>query len=496
VPAARQQRVYLHIGEPKTATTFIQHVIWGNRARLAEQGVLLPGYSRRDHTRASRDLREAPRAATDPADPWAGEWDVLAQQAMRTRDAAIISDELLVACNARQADRAVRSLLDAELHVIITVRDYAALLPAEWQETIKCRGTTPWEEWLDGVIDAGAAGDRRRKSFFWTVHDTLVALEMWSRQLPPDRVHVITVPRNSSADVLWGRFAEVVGIDSAGIDLRDARANSSLGLPETEFLRRMNEALHEEMPDWYYTRYIKQILAHDVLSARPRRQRLVLPPGPAAWASEQSERLVVSLRDAKYHIAGDLGELLPDPAAGRYVAPADEPAEQLLDVAIHAAAVLADSRYREMYPTPRPRRRLSPRQRVSQLKWMVLNGHRTRRVLRKRSQHQAVRRLRVAIWWVLMRPTRHRQLAAERIEGPPAAWLAGGRPGLTGVDPQLRSGIPSARDGQSLAARRTVSQAGPNAEIPVARAQADPADPDAGPETASAPSGSGSGQGS
>ena len=44
-------------------------------------------------------------------------------------------------CTARQADRAVRSLFPAEVHVVLTVRDFATLLPAEWQEKVKCRGT-------------------------------------------------------------------------------------------------------------------------------------------------------------------------------------------------------------------------------------------------------------------------------------------------------------------------------------------------------------------
>ena len=60
-------------------------------------------------------------------------------------------------CTARQADRAVRSLFPAEVHVVLTVRDFATLLPAEWQEKVKCRGTARWEEWLDRVIDTGSA---------------------------------------------------------------------------------------------------------------------------------------------------------------------------------------------------------------------------------------------------------------------------------------------------------------------------------------------------
>jgi len=35
--------VYLHIGEPKTGTSYLQNSLWSNRAGLAAQGVVLPG---------------------------------------------------------------------------------------------------------------------------------------------------------------------------------------------------------------------------------------------------------------------------------------------------------------------------------------------------------------------------------------------------------------------------------------------------------------------
>lgn len=303
-------RIYLHIGEPKTGTTFLQDVMWGNRPLLAAQGVVLPGYSHQDHSRASRDLRETPRVASDPAQPWAGEWDVLTRQALCARQTAVISDELLAACTARQADRAVRSLLAAEVHVILTVRDFATLLPAEWQEKVKCGSTDRWEEWLDWITDIGPAADRRSRAWFWNVHDTLAVLDAWSQHIPPDHVHVITMPREGPAGELWMRFASVLGLESRGLDLTRARANSSLGLPEAELLRRMNEALPGEMPEWFYTRHIKRILAHDILGARPRRTRLAVPAARQPWARDQAEGLVAGLRDAKFAVVGDLGELL------------------------------------------------------------------------------------------------------------------------------------------------------------------------------------------
>jgi hypothetical protein len=389
--------------------------MWDNRSWLSCRGVLLPGYGHQDHSRASRDLREAPRTASDPADPWAGEWEVLTRQALRGRQSAVISDELLAVCTARQADRAVRSLFPAEVHVVLTVRDFATLLPAEWQEKVKCRGTARWEEWLDRVIDTGTAEDRRRQAWFWNAHDTLAILDAWSQHIPPDHVHVITMPRSGPANLLWMRFAAVLGIDPGGADLTRARANSSLGLGEAEFLRRMNEALPQELPDWFYTRNIKRILAHDVLSDRPRQARLGLPAGREAWAREQAEQLVRGLRDSKYHVVGELGELLPRPVTGRHAAggplepargPASGPtAEQLLEVAVHAAAALAGRHFQQRYPAAAPRRRLGPPQQMARrLQWKVLNGPRMRRLLRNASHRPAVRRLRVVIWCVLTRP--------------------------------------------------------------------------------------------
>jgi hypothetical protein len=409
LPDTRGPRVYVHIGEPKTGTTFLQDALWANRARLAAQGLQLPGYSDRDHSRASRDLRETPRPASDPADPWTGEWDVLAGQALCARDRAVISNELLAASSPQQAERAVCSLLRAEVHVVVTVRNFAAFLPAEWQEAVKCRGTTGWEAWLDAVIAAEGAADRRRRSWFWRVHDTLALLDMWSQHIPPDQVHVVTVPHQAPGRLLWTRFAAAMEIDPGGCDVTRGRRNSSLGYAETEFLRRMNEALPADLPDWFYAREIKQILAHGVLSDRPHHARLVLPPSHAAWAAEQAEILLAGLRDAKYDIVGDLADLRPAEEAGR-TSPADQPAlqraEQQLEAAAQAAAGLADRCHQVLYPVRQRQPHRSARQRASDIKWALLNGPKVRRVLRRASHRAAVRRLRVLIWCVLIRPGR------------------------------------------------------------------------------------------
>jgi hypothetical protein len=49
--------VYLHIGEPKTGTTYIQKTLWTNRRRLARNGLFYPASKDTDHWAAAQDLR-------------------------------------------------------------------------------------------------------------------------------------------------------------------------------------------------------------------------------------------------------------------------------------------------------------------------------------------------------------------------------------------------------------------------------------------------------
>lgn len=56
VSESNGSRVYLHVGAPKTGTTFLQGVLGKNRDTLKQQGVWLPGASAEDHFRAGFDL--------------------------------------------------------------------------------------------------------------------------------------------------------------------------------------------------------------------------------------------------------------------------------------------------------------------------------------------------------------------------------------------------------------------------------------------------------
>ena len=394
-------KVLLHIGEPKTGTTFLQHVMWRNRDELSAQGVVLPGHHPQDHYRASQDLRGIPKLASDPAGSWTGEWEILARQAQQAPRVGVISHELFSAADPEQAERAVRSLQPAEVHVVITVRDMATLLPAEWQETVKHRNAKGFTEWLEDVIDRESYSADRRQWWFWRVHDTMAILGIWAQYVPPQRIHVITVPpRGSDNALLWQRFAALLEVDPASVDISRARPNASLGLPEIEFLRRLNEVLPEEVPDWFYMWNVKEGVAHRALAARPREGRLVIPAEREEWAGKQADVLVDALSESDYDVVGNLEELRPLPVSGPAASPADQPAELVLDAAVHAAAAMVVNQYHKAHPAAKPQPS-ADRQRglVARVESTVASSPRLKRTVRElSSRFPVVRRIRIVAW--------------------------------------------------------------------------------------------------
>jgi hypothetical protein len=395
--------VYVHIGEPKSGTTFVQQAMWSNRDELARQGVLLPGAHPQDHFRANQDLREATQPPDDPTGSYDGEWDLLVKQALQADRAAVISHELLAAATEEQAARGLASLAGAEVHIVVSLRDFESLLPAEWQETVKHRNEMTWEQWLTRVMNRPPNSRKNRPSkarWFWRVHDTPEVIRRWSQGVPPERVHIVTMPPpGSPPDLLWTRFASVLGVDPTPFDLSAARANTSIGMAEAEMLRRLNVALGSDgVGTWFYAVNVKEHLAHDYLATRPASLRPVLGAEVREWARERCELVIASLRESGYDIAGDLDDLLPRvPANGaravRESSTEDVPAEDMLDAAIGSLATLLRNQYEPPPPTPQESRLVD----IGSAR--VTASRRTAKRLRELSnRYPPVARLRVWAW--------------------------------------------------------------------------------------------------
>src|SRR3954468_18051532 len=147
------RRVLVHVGAPKTGTSFVQDVLWLNRESLAEQGILYPAHRFDAHFLAALDLMELHWGGLERQA--VGAWDRLADQVRAWRGTAIVSHEILATASRTQVARALASLStgDTEIHVVLSARDLVRQIPAEWQENVKHRRMTPYAEFIDDLQD-------------------------------------------------------------------------------------------------------------------------------------------------------------------------------------------------------------------------------------------------------------------------------------------------------------------------------------------------------
>ncbi|MEP7089838.1 MAG: hypothetical protein ABI776_06975 [Nocardioidaceae bacterium] len=307
---AGSRRVLVHVGAPKTGTSFVQDVLWRNRESLAEQGILYPADRFDEHFLAALDLLELHWGGLERQA--VGAWDQLAARVRDWPGTAIVSHEILATATRPQVRRALESFGDAEVHVVLSARDLVRQIPAEWQENLKHRRTVGYHEFLDRVTDPERSGELA--SWFWGVQEVPDILDRWGGTLNPERVHLVTVPQaGAPRDLLWKRFASVLGLDAAALAPETTRANASLGVPETALVRRLNERVNGILPNEDYRELVRELLAHRTLSERTGSPRLGLPPGVRSWAADLSEAWIEDLSGRGYDVTGSLDELRPDP---------------------------------------------------------------------------------------------------------------------------------------------------------------------------------------
>lgn len=296
------RRVFFHIGLPKTGTTYLQTILWDNRKVLRRQGVLLPGFGPRQHLWASGVVREDPKI--DRRGPRARHaWQVLRDQVNNWDGTAVISHEFFAGATAEQAKRAMADLAGAEVHVVVTARDTVSLVTARWQEFVKNGSTAP-------IDDYPAREDTTpHDEWDWGSMDLADVLRRWGATLPPERVHVLTLPKpDEPRDTLWLRFADLLGIDAAACDASSSEANESLGVVEVELLRRVNADLQGFGRAVDRGTWIRGYLAQGKLV--PRRGEKFWPsPERVAQLRERGDRVVQFVTAQGYDVIGDVDDL-------------------------------------------------------------------------------------------------------------------------------------------------------------------------------------------
>jgi hypothetical protein len=340
------RRCFVHVGLPKTGTTYLQSILWRSRDELVRQGLsLLPHEDGTPRSvRLMLAVRDRLREGIDPLSRREVLDDFSAQLGRSSTPHVLISQEQLSAATAKQAERMFGFLADFEIHLVVTTRSLARQVPSGWQERIKTRSV-----WTFGEFATAVARRDKEVADFWRHHDLLDVLRRWGATLPPERVHVVTVPPpRSQPDLLLDRFCGVLGVDPEQFAREKRHENSSLGLVQAELLRRVNVALGDRLPTPRkgYSRAAKSWLAPRVLNPQggvpPAMPRDLEP-----WCRATTQEWVDGVRAAGYDVVGDLDELMPDP---RYFVEMSSAIDETAvgESAIEALATILDLRAQDI----------------------------------------------------------------------------------------------------------------------------------------------------
>ena len=342
-------KVFLHVGLPKSGTTYLQAVLASNKSRLQKRSrILYPGARWVDQLLAARDILSAEPPGGNPR--MEGAWRRLVDEIAAWDGDAVVSMEWLGSANAAQVTEIVETLAPARVEVVVTVRDLARTIPAAWQEFVQNGEVWSWREFL-GAITADNPSGSAAGELFWLQQDLGRLLAVWRDALPPEQLHVVTVPQPGvPAGELWARFATVLGTEGSQFDASGGGGNESLGLESADLMLRVNTASRAAGLEWrLYNEMFKQALAKRSLSKRKHRETPMyrLPAELEGWAQARTLEHVRAIEGCGSNVVGDLDDLQPKlPAA--HAVNAEPSSEAVLEAAVEGLVALARDRGEEL----------------------------------------------------------------------------------------------------------------------------------------------------
>ena len=307
------RRVVLHVGLPKTGTTYLQAVLAHHRDALRETGVLYPFVRPQAMFLGAVEVRGSREKFGLSSEDVAGTWQALCDRVLAHEGTSVISHEILGGAEPDEIAAALAPLAGIDVDVVVTARDLGRQATAHWQEEVKLGDTRSFAELEHDQLRADVPEGER--PHFWHAQDYASALRRWTTAVPAERVHLVGGPPPGAApDVLWRRFAEACGISQEADAVVDAQlvapANRSLTTEAIALLRQVNRELDGRLTPREHARLVKRDLAEGRLADRPGTPPRtpaalgdVLTPAAAAWRSE--------IEASGHPVHGSLDDLTP-----------------------------------------------------------------------------------------------------------------------------------------------------------------------------------------
>ena len=338
------RRLYVHVGAPKSGTTYLQSRLLANRRALQQHGLtypLGPGRDPRVHYRAALDVVGRDHGLDGRVVE--GAWPRLLRLVRRCRGDVVLGHEVLSSADAEQAERVLADLAatGSEVHVVMTARDLARELAGGWQEMVKFGSRRSFAAYLERARDG--------RLDFQRSFDPTRVLSNWGADLPSSRRHLVTAPPQGPADVLWQRYLQALGADASWAPAPAAQANASIGVPQARLLRRLNKRLGAETRrGGAYASLVEDVLV-PALADRDA-PRISLGPDHHDWVARRTEDWVRWLTDSGVTVHGDLEDLRPAPPDPDRLDPDGRMPDLVATAALDAVEALLD----ELRTRPRP----------------------------------------------------------------------------------------------------------------------------------------------
>ncbi|PFG44077.1 hypothetical protein ATJ88_2795 [Isoptericola jiangsuensis] len=302
----------LHIGLMKTGTTGLQNAASSLREPLLAAGVRYPGNGLNHRTALTAVMgRGWGWNSTPQPEAWR---DLKAEIEAEESRRVWVGHEFVSECDDDLARR-FRDELGDRTHVVVTLRNYAAVLPSAWQQTMKGGRTRPFESWLKGVLsDAPKLESTRRAQ---ERLDQGAIVQRWASVFGPDKVTVVVVDK-STPELLFDAFESMLGLDRGMLsqaELDGYASNRSMSVEEAELLRAVNHELRGQLSWTEYRWWLRLGVAGHMLGERSPGEhdtRIVLPTWAAEKAAKRSARFVEQISSSGARVVGDL-DLLDRP---------------------------------------------------------------------------------------------------------------------------------------------------------------------------------------
>ncbi|RNM16737.1 hypothetical protein EFL26_04270 [Nocardioides pocheonensis] len=297
--------VLLHIGPAKTGSTAMQHAMFQVREQLARHGVHYVG-SRPHEKEAGGIALGLAHGAIGRRDPRPESWQRLVDEmATTTLPRMVLSNEDFGRADEAAIDRILTATGADRTHLVYVARRLDKVLPSHWQQQVKARMTTSYEDFLREMLDPDA--DTWRHRLVMDPQDVGAVLARWGKVLPPERMAVV-VAEEGDREALPRAFEGLLGLPAGLIAPPGGPANQSMGLAETEAVRRINRLAIDEQ--WTPVEY-RQLVQLGVVKELKNRAGQSGPRigGVPAWAFERVAELadtqVDDIRSSGVNVVGD-----------------------------------------------------------------------------------------------------------------------------------------------------------------------------------------------